>query len=324
MRCYRFHRRTTLIAVTVAATLATVVSCDAPAPSDDRDTEVTSTQLLTEREQDLLHDAEQLLTQSCMAARGFRTWPVPRRPLAEDRDFPYVIDDVRWASRHGYGSDIEARRQRLRTNDPNQRYFRKLPAADRQRAVAAYNGDRSAERLEVRSPNGLTVGRVKDGCTAQAQEELYGDLAAWFRADVVTGALPALRRQQVVSNAEFTFAVRKWSVCMRERGLRYPDPTDTRAAFLAPEGTTPTPARRRLETRTAVAEAECAHSSGLTSTAARLDRRYDAQLRAKYRNEIRDRSRMEHAALPRARALLTTDRTSATTTTSTNTNTNKE
>ncbi|MGH1553020.1 hypothetical protein ACRAWF_16415 [Streptomyces sp. L7] len=266
----------------------------------------TAARPLTEQQQDLLHDAEQRLIQSCMAAQGFRTWPVPRRPLPEDRDFPYVIDDVDWASRHGYGSDLQAQREQLRTNDPNQRYLRRLQPADRQRAIAAYNGEQqSTARLQTRSPLGMTVTRTADGCTAQAQKHLYGDLSAWFRADVVTGALPALRRQQVVADDEFKAAVKKWSACMQKRGLHYTDPAQARAAVTA-----------RQEVRTAVAEAECAHDTGFTTVVRRLDRRYDAQLRNRYRAEVSNRLRMENAALPRARALLSTDRTNTTTTTS--------
>ncbi|MDV9176916.1 hypothetical protein R6V09_43170 [Streptomyces sp. W16] len=312
MRRHRPHPQTALIALAVAASL-TAVSCEASSPSHDPDPTVAAARPLTERNQDVLHDAEQRLIQSCMAARGFRTWPVPRRPLAEDRDFPYVIDDVRWASRHGYGSDLRAQREQLRTNDPNQRYLRRLQPGDRQRAIAAYNGEQpSAARLQARSPLGMTVTRASDGCTAQAQKQLYGDLTAWFRADVVTGALPALRRQRVVADGEFKAAVKKWSACMQKRGLHYTDPDQARAAFIAPGTTSENAARRRQEVRTAVAEAECADDTGFTTAVGRLDRRYDAQLRDRYRNEVGSRLRMENAALPRARALLTTDRTDTT------------
>ncbi len=290
--------------MTVAAALA-AVSCGTPSSPDDPG--ATTARPLTEPERDLLYDAEQQLTRSCMAARGFRMWAVPRRPLPEDRDFPYVIDDVRWAARHGYGSDLQARREQVRAADPNQRYFAGLSAADRQRAVAAYNGAQSADRLEVRDPNGMTVGRMADGCTAEVQERLYGDLATWFRVDVVTGALPALRQQQVAADGEFKAAVKKWSACMRERGLNYADPYQARAAFKDNAAATRTAGRQRQEVRTAVAEAECARDTGLTTTVRRLDRRYEARLRDQYRDEVRSKLRLERAALPRARALLPTD-----------------
>ncbi|QLE70326.1 hypothetical protein FGW37_00730 [Streptomyces rectiverticillatus] len=52
----------------------------------------------TEAEKDILHDAEQRLLRDCMGAE--------------------------WARQHGYGSDLERRREETRWNDPNQRYFR--------------------------------------------------------------------------------------------------------------------------------------------------------------------------------------------------------
>lgn len=313
MRHHRFHRRAALVAITVVVASAAVsLAADSwGTPPHSADPGTSAVRPLTERELDLLHDAEQRLTRACMTERGFRMWVVPRRPIPEDRDFPYVIDDIRWASRHGYGSDLRARREQLRAADPNRRYFTALPAPERQHAALALNGGRSADRLEVGTPNGV-VGRYTDGCTARAQKQLYGDLAAWFRADVITGALPALRQGQVVADAEFGAAVRKWSGCMRERGLRHADPQHARGAFIGagtPESAekSTAAARRGQEVRTAVAEAECAHTSGLTATARRLDRRYDARLRDRYREEVRDRLRMEHAALSRARALLPAD-----------------
>lgn len=309
MRRHGFHRHTALAAITVAATFA-AVSCEVSPSSPDPST--SAARPLTEPERQLLYDAEQQLTRSCMAAHGFRMRPVPRRPLPEDRDFPYVIDDVRWAARHGYGSDLEARREQLRATDPNLRYFAGLPEADRQRAVAVYNGAQSADRLEVRAPNGMTVGRIDDGCTAQAQTRLYGDLAKWFHADVVIGALPPLRQQKVAADGEFKAAVKKWSACMRDRGMNYTDPYQPRDAFndndnAKAKATTDTTARRREEIRTAIAEAECAHDSGLSTTARRLDRRYDAQLRNQYRAEVHSKLRLERAAVQRARAVLTAD-----------------
>jgi hypothetical protein len=305
---------TALIAMSAAALFA-AVACDSQAPP--RDPGAAAARPLTERELDLLHDAEERLTISCMAARGFRRWAVPSRPLPEDRDFPYVIDDVQWAARHGYGSDLQARREHLRVSDPNQRYFTSLPAADQRRAVAALNGHRSADRVEVRMPTGATAGRYADGCTSQAQKRLYGDLAAWFRADTLTRALPALRQQQVAQDGEFKAAVKKWSACMRDRGLHYADPYQARAAYTGPSASdTTTP--QQQEVRTAFAEAECARTSGLTFTAQRLDRQYDARLRDQYQDPFRDQLRLAHAALPRARALLTTDRTDTTTTTKEN------
>ncbi|MET8386233.1 hypothetical protein ABZV14_24850 [Streptosporangium canum] len=259
---------------------------------------VDPTQPLTDREKDVLHEAEQLLIQACMSERGFRTWVVPRVPLPEDRDFPYVVDDVRWAGDHGYGSELQKRRDQVRSSDPNRRYFERLSPQEQELAVDALHGRRSARRLEVTAPNGMTVARFADGCTARAQEELYGDLRAWFRAGTITDALGDMNRARVFTEKEFKDSTRDWSACMRGRGFPYATPHDSRRAFRKPADT----ASRKKEIRTAVAEAECAVSSGLSATAHRLEQRIGAHLTDEYADEFRNRLRLERAALKRARS----------------------
>src|SRR5688572_2494362 len=75
---------------------------------------------LTEPELDLLHQAEQLLTRDCMRDAGFDYWPMPRRPATEYRDFPYAIDDLAWATRHGYGTDLRRKLELAGRSNPNQ------------------------------------------------------------------------------------------------------------------------------------------------------------------------------------------------------------
>lgn len=299
----RFHRRAVAVLAAVAAVLAVVFyPLDEPAPGRLEAASANTVRSLTEREKDLLHDAEELLTRSCMAARGFKVWVVPRNPLAEDRDFPFVVDDVLWASRHGYGRDIQAQRERLRTSDPNRRYFADLSPTEQRRALDALHGRQSAKRLQVSTPNGMTVGRIDDGCVAQAQEELYGDLGVWFRVTTVTDALVEIRQRQVVADTEFTKSIKTWSTCMNAEGFHYADPHEARASFADPDNAVPW----EREVRTAVAEARCATSSGLSGTARRLNQRYDDHLRRSYSDEVSTRLRLEIAALERAHSIVQT------------------
>jgi hypothetical protein len=254
---------------------------------------------LSEAQKDVLHEAEEVLTRACMASHGFKTWVVPRRPLPEDRDFPYVVDDLRWASRHGYGSDISEQRKKLRTSDPNRRYFAGLTSSEQGRALDALHGRKSARHITARDPSGMTVGRVDDGCTAQAERALYGDLETWFRVTTVTDGLAVLRSRMTAGDAEFTKAIKAWSTCMRARGFPYANPQEAHAAFNADRGI-----NRGTELRTAVTEARCAASTGLSQTAHRLDERYDKRLRHQYEDEVRTRLELENEALARARAAL--------------------
>ena len=47
-------------------------------------------------------------------------------PLPDDQQFPYVLTDIGWAARHGYGSDLERQAERLRQGDPNTVYLLSL------------------------------------------------------------------------------------------------------------------------------------------------------------------------------------------------------
>ncbi|MFF4520574.1 hypothetical protein [Streptomyces bluensis] len=253
---------------------------------------------LSEGEKDLLHEAEETLTRSCMAGKGFKTWVVPRRPVPDDREFPYVIDDVAWASRHGYGSDILTQRAKVRVSDPNRQYFAGLTSPERQRALDALHGEKSGKRISVKSPNGMTFSRVDGGCTADAQKALYGDLETWFRVLTVTDALETLRSSMTAGDAEFAKSVKDWSACMHARGLPYKTPQEARAAFLNSHRRI----SREREIRAAVTEARCAESSGLSRTIHRLDEQHGKRLRQQYQDEVRTRLRMENEALPHARA----------------------
>ena len=76
-----------------------------------------------------------------MARLGFRlvltTDPVPETA----RSFPFVVDDVAWTRRYGYGLAFERVAAAGRATDPNETYFRGLSPQRRVAALRAFNGD---------------------------------------------------------------------------------------------------------------------------------------------------------------------------------------
>ncbi|SDJ07143.1 hypothetical protein [Nonomuraea jiangxiensis] len=261
---------------------------------------------VTADEARVLWDAEQSLLRDCMARHGFEYWAAPHDPIPEDRDFPYVVDDVGWARRHGYGSDIVDRIDRLRDQNPNRRYLEALPAQRRKAAFTALNGEgprpgtvkRRPDQLEVWLPTGGVVRRSALSCTSQAQRQLYGDLPEWYRATRTLQNLDSVRTARVHRDPRFTSAVAAWSACMRERGHPYADPSDARAEALAQAPTGPE--AREKEISTAVAEATCAGTAGLAAVARDLDEQYARDIAQRYRREVRTERRLQRAALPRA------------------------
>ncbi|MEU1372306.1 hypothetical protein ABZ442_01410 [Streptomyces triculaminicus] len=254
---------------------------------------------LTSTEKDTLHSAEQILLRDCMREKGFEYRPVPREPVPDAREFLYVIEDTDWARRHGYGTDIERRMSELRTSDPNQRYFRSLPAEQRAKALAAANG-RQPQGLTATGPDGVKLTRSPQGCRSEAERTLYRDLGAWFQARATRDALRQMRIRDVTSDAEYAPATRAWARCMRQAGHDYADPAALRRSLPPPERPLP----RNQEIALATAEANCAHTSGLAETAKRLDRKHDAQLRGRYASDVNTASRLQLEALPRAREIV--------------------
>ncbi|MFI8529549.1 hypothetical protein ACIGMX_04695 [Streptomyces aquilus] len=250
------------------------------------------------QELSLLHDAGQILLRDCMQRRGFEYRPVEENPVPEAREFPYVLNDVAWARKHGYGTDIQHELSELRKTDVNQRYFRGLPATRRTAALTAANGSRPLT-VTARTPDGMVYQRSPKGCQSEADATLYGDLETWFQAKVTADALTELRRVRVTEDPRFAKAVKPWSACMRAAGHPATSPADLRAAT----GSRTSPLPRSQEIALAVTEARCAHTSGLAKTARDLDLQYAHRLDRQYQSAVRTYRELQLSALSRARDL---------------------
>jgi hypothetical protein len=253
---------------------------------------------------EILDVARQILLRKCMEQAGFdyRVEPPPRIP--DDREFPYVIDDAGWAWRHGFGTDLQRARENLRNSDPNQQYFSSLPTGRRVAALQAANG-RQPNGMSAKDPSGTVVQRSDRSCQVTAEQELYGDARVWFQARVTRDGLKALRTGAVLADPGFAEAARPWANCMRAAGYPYTTPAELRGHLPPAEKPLPFPEEQHM----AVAEANCAVSSGLAATAATLDARHGARLTAKFEADVGTAQRLEQAALPRARELVRAEST---------------
>ncbi|MFF4643437.1 hypothetical protein [Streptomyces sp. NPDC001389] len=204
-----------------------------------------------------------------------------------------------WARAHGYGGRAERAAAEARAADPNQRYFHRLPARERAAARTALMGS-SPTGLSATAPTGMTLTASTGRCIAQAQRTLYGDLAAWFRAKVVTMNLRPAREERVRRDARYAQAVGRWAACMKEAGRPYASPAESRQAAAAlAEGLAPDRADA-AETALAVNEATCATSTPLGRVSQALDRAYGEEVLARHRDDITLGRRLQNAALPRA------------------------
>lgn len=288
----------TRVAVACVASVFFMTSCQFG--SRAAVTHAGQTYVMPATQAETLDLAKQILIGHCMRRHGFRFWVVPKRVEKTQRDFPYVIEDIDWAKLHGYGKDIQKKRENAEKRDPNQRYFSSLSAPRRAAALRSMNGP-APVGMSVRLPNGILVSHSKGGCDTESDERLYGDAYAWFRASRITDSLAGLRIGQVTSDPQFDAAVQAWSRCMLRSGYHYRTPTQSRMAANDTKSLLP----RDREIATAVAEATCATQSQLSSVARRLDSKCRHKQELRYPRETSDRQRLARTALPRARAVIT-------------------
>jgi hypothetical protein len=70
-----------------------------------------------------------------------------------------------------------------RQPDPNTQYTSSLSRADGRRYVQALFGTaQDGHQIRVGVENGIAIGRPADGCLAEAERRLYGDLTIWSTA----------------------------------------------------------------------------------------------------------------------------------------------
>ena len=243
-----------------------------------------------------LYRAERVAERDCMTRLGFQVVLTPDRAPDRARSFAFVVDDVAWARRHGYGREFERATDAGRASDPNEKYIRGLSPQRRAAALRAYNGD-PANGVTVRLPSGGTIGHSVEGCGSSAERTLYGDYETWYRANKIDQDLVGVSHRRVRQDPEFRTATARWAECAHAAGLPYPTPEALRAAL-------PASAPAATEIRYAVAEATCAGSTGLAQKAADLKQRYLDELRVEHRDAVVTARQRRLDALPIAQTLL--------------------
>ncbi|PAK22325.1 hypothetical protein CJD44_36125 [Streptomyces sp. alain-838] len=286
----------------VAATGCTVGVSGPAGPTASEGAEVAGGQgrRLTDDERILLQRAEAVLVKKCMERHGFKYWVGPLPTADELKGGGYVLTDVGWAKRHGYGSRLQERLKDAQRRDPNHAYADSLPEKERIRYGKALEGGPSAGMLTAELPGGGTVRTPRESCQTDAKERLYGDFDRWFKAEKTATNLTSVYVTDLLRDRRFVGAVEKWAACMRDAGHAYADPPAVREAL--PRLTEGLDADRAFatEVRLAVAEATCATETPLAETARALDGEYREKRLTEYADDIAAYERMSLAALARA------------------------
>lgn len=302
-------RRGLFVRASVSLALASAVGCTqgnaAEQDTATRQSVAAQGRELTDSERILVDQARELLVKDCMEAEGFRYWPGPVAGIEDRQGSGYVLDDVGWARKHGYGTRLQKKVEAALQSDPDHAYANALPEAERVRYSKTLDGNPVDGMLTAELPTGGSIQTPRHSCQTEAKEELYGDFPAWFRAEKAVTNLAGLYVPDLKKDERFTTALKAWSACMRERGHDYPDPARIREQLPhLTKGLSDTEAHA-AEVNLAVDEAECAtKETSLVRTARALEREYRGRLR-EYRDDIANHQHMQLRALERAKNLYT-------------------
>ncbi|CAM5374918.1 hypothetical protein [Streptomyces coeruleorubidus] len=287
-------------AVIITATAAGCTASATTGPSGNSGSSSTGQgRDLTDAEQVVVERAEGLLTKKCMASRGFSYWVGPIASVDERKTAVYVLDDLAWVRKHGYGGRLV--RAAERAGNPNFAYSNAFPREDRVRYTRALEGMPS-DTVSVELPRGGTVEGPAGGCRAEAQGELYGDHETWFRVSTITENLAPLFLPDLMKDKRFVHALASWSSCMRKKGHDYRSPEHLRLELARSTDAMSDGKAHAVEVELATAEAVCAgeDASGLAATARDLEHEYRAKKLGPYADTIATHQRLSLAALARA------------------------
>jgi hypothetical protein len=285
------------VAVLIAAGLGTVHLLGSRS-SADAVTAPAYSRPATAAEEALLQRAEERLIGRCMSEHDFvyRERPAPK---AADNKFPYVVDDVAFAKKHGYGLTAQDSKPEQPGTDEA---FSRLSTADQRSYQDKLVG--TGRQITVDLPGGGRLSVSDKGCIATARKALYGDLRGWFSAAKTVGMVDRVVTHDVRADPQYEAAVKDWAACVRrtvpgvtdEGGLR--EELDRRTKDL------PDAPAQRVQVQLAVVEATCANSSSLARTIRAIEPVHRAAVVAKYQDDQRRLYAYEVAALPRAHAAL--------------------
>lgn len=255
---------------------------------------------LTDAEQILVERAEARLVKTCMEGKGFRYWARSVLTVDDLKGGGYVLTDLTWARKHGYGSRLADRLQTVQSTDPNHVYAEGLSRQERLRYSQALDGGTADGMLTAALPAGGTVRTPRHSCQTEAKEKLYGDFETWFRVEKTATNLSPLYVPALLADSRFRRAVARWSTCMRRAGHDYADPPAARRALPSLTKGLSSQRAHAAEVELAVAEVTCATGTPLAETARALDAEYRDKRLGRYADDIAIHRRMALAALDRA------------------------
>jgi hypothetical protein len=306
-------RRKFLVTVAAVATACTVGGCGAGAEDDPVKFSAVHRRALSAVSHEKLRDltvqeeieierAESALVKDCMEQKGFRYWLGPFISADARKAGGYVIDDVAWAQKYGYGRPFDEEGERNREQHPNVRYPNGLSVEDRIRYNTALDGQVD-DVVRIELPTGGAVESPRKGCAVQARTALYGDQKTWLTAKKTVTGLTPLYVPEIHRDKRLLDAVDAWARCMKKSGRPFSSPDEIREKRLMLVKGMNAREAQETEVALAVVEATCARKTSLGDIARSLEKEYRGALLKKYPKAESTYRRMRLDALARARGI---------------------
>lgn len=248
---------------------------------------------------ELLRQATERLIGRCMARHGFAYNEQPPDPPWA-RSFPYVVDDVAWARKYGYGNVPRGRDAEER--DANFANLEKLTPDQQEAWHRTLMG--SGRQLTVEIPDRGRLSAPDNGCVAEARRTLYRDLAGWYQVRRIVDHLDIYVSDQVIEDSHYRTGLAAWSRCMRRHGYRASSSRELRVLIAKQVADLPPQQARTREIAAAKTEANCAISTRLPKTIRSLERKHRPEIERGFARELEELKAIEREAIPRARQIL--------------------
>ncbi|MFJ8390921.1 hypothetical protein ACIQ9Q_41905 [Streptomyces sp. NPDC094438] len=227
-----------------------------------------------------LFEAQERAISVCMARRGLlyspAAWQTPQDEITA-ADQVTAGDDVAAARTVGYGITAVPRQQPY---DRNGAYVASLPTAQQAAYSEALDGT-AQHRLDAALPNGEVTFVYTDGCIAQAEARIYGDLKGWLVADTTVINLGTDLDNLVRGDSALARTEQPWSACMAKEGYHFSTPNEARNTIAHAADKATQPSWKQLggqEINQAVADATCDRAVGRARLARTLADTYANRL----------------------------------------------
>ncbi len=191
------------------------------------------------------------------------------------------------------------------TGDPHGDYLNTLSAEELQEWMAALTGTGENQIVvEDAGEGGAAAFMNTDGCVAEVETDLYGDLTALLQTDLLIHNLRSEQSERIDTDPRFAQAQDSWLRCMRSEGFEPEEPGDAYSIALASYEELPLDEARSFEIEVAMIDAACVEESGVNRIYLTLLAEADEYIETEHAGALLGLRELQEHAVQRAKELL--------------------